>query len=142
MSSHFTPAYRLIDLISTKRLSAAELMKSTITRISEINERVNAIISLRDEKYIIAEAEAGDLVPMDQRGVLHGLPIAIKDLANVKGLLTTEGSPIYANRLADEDDIMVFWACGATVKTIVENSKPDLAIVHEPSCMFVTDLSN
>lgn len=42
----------------------------------------------------------------------------------------------------DDDDIYVFWACGVTVKSIVENIKPDFAIVHEPSCMFVTDLKN
>ena len=42
----------------------------------------------------------------------------------------------------EKDDITVFWACGVTVKTIIENTKPDFAIVHEPSCMFVTDLKN
>lgn len=142
MSSHFTPAYRLIDLISTKRLSAAELMKSTITRISEINERVNAIISLRDEKYIIAEAEARDLVPMDQRGVLHGLPIAIKDLANVKGLLTTEGSPIYANRLADEDDIMVQRIREAGAIFIGKTNTPEFGLgSHTYNPVFGTTLN-
>lgn len=71
----------------------------------------------------------------------HGGPVHIGDHneIGIKDITKPEwGDYIQPN----EDDIMVFWACGATVKTIVENSKPDLAIVHEPSCMFVTDLSN
>ena len=82
MSFHFTPAYRLMDFIRNRQLSAAELMKCTLARIAEINDRVNAIVSLSETEDLIASAEAMDLVPMDQRGVLHGLPIAIKDLAD------------------------------------------------------------
>ncbi len=34
--------------------------------------------------------------PADQRGLLAGLPVPIKDLTEVKGVLTTQGSPIFA----------------------------------------------
>jgi amidase len=38
---------------------------------------------------------------------LHGLPFAVKDLAAAKGLLWTEGSPVYAQRVADVDELYV-----------------------------------
>ena len=100
-------AYGLIANIRRKQLSVKELVKSTITRIRDINPQVNAIVSLRDEKDILADAVKADFVPMENRGVLHGIPIAIKDLANAEGLVTTEGSLIYADRIAEKDDIFV-----------------------------------
>ena len=107
MPFHFTPAYELLEELSAKKLSAVDLMKSTICRIWDVNDEVNAIVSLREEQELLEDAVAADILPMDQRGALHGIPIAIKDLANAKGILTTEGSPIYANRIALEDDLIV-----------------------------------
>jgi len=107
MAFHFTPAYELIDDLSNQRLSATDLMKSTIGRIWDVSEDVNAIVSLREEQDLLEDAATADQVPLEQRGALHGIPIAIKDLANAKGLLTTEGSPFFANRIAEKDDLMV-----------------------------------
>ncbi len=107
MAFHFTPANELIDDLSNQRLSATDLMKSTIGRIWDVNEDVNAIVSLREEQDLLEDAATADQVPLEQRGALHGIPIAIKDLANAKGLLTTEGSPIFANRVAEKDDLIV-----------------------------------
>jgi amidase len=43
----------------------------------------------------------------DERGMLAGLPVPIKDLTDVKGVLTTQGSPIYKDRIPAESDILV-----------------------------------
>ena len=142
MSFHYTPAYLLLDSIRNKQLRASELMQSTIARIAEINKRVNAIVSLREKEDIIAEAEAMDLVPMDKRGSLHGLPIAVKDLADVKGFLTTEGSPIYANRLAEKDDIIVQRMREAGAIFIGKTNTPEFGLgSHTYNPVFGTTLN-
>ena len=71
----------------------------------------------------------------------HGRPIHIGNHKEIGIIDITK--PDWGDYIEpDEDDVTVFWACGVTVKSIVENTKPDFAIVHEPSCMFVTDLDN
>ncbi|MEO0864182.1 MAG: amidase family protein, partial [Pseudomonadota bacterium] len=55
-------------------------MRATLDRIAAVNGTVNAIVSLRDPDALMAEARAADAAP--RTGWLHGMPIAIKDLAN------------------------------------------------------------
>jgi amidase len=45
--------------------------------------------------------------PFSERGVLGGIPVAIKDLANVAGVRSTQGSPIFANHIPETSDLMV-----------------------------------
>jgi len=53
----------------------------------------------------MAQAHAAD--NSAPQGPLHGLPIAVKDLANVAGLPTSMGSPLFAGTMAKTSDIMV-----------------------------------
>ena len=41
-----------------------------------------------------------------------------------------------------DDEIPVFWACGVTPQSVVEQAKPPICITHKPACMLVTDLRN
>ncbi len=93
------------EAIASKRLSARELMQATLAQISKLNPSVNAIVSLRDEAELLAEAEAADNA--ESTGWLHGIPLAVKDLANAKGLPTTMGSPIHKDDIAEKDDLVV-----------------------------------
>ena len=75
-------------------------------RISQVDSKVNALPTLCFDR---ARAHARELMkkPMDERGVLAGLPVPIKDLNDVAGVRSTQGSPIFANRIAPTSDIMV-----------------------------------
>ncbi len=91
-------------MIRSRELSATELLEATLARIDAVNPPVNAIVTLAAEQ---ARATAADL---DARaahgefaGPLHGLPIAIKDLAETAGIRTTFGSPVYASYVPDFD---------------------------------------
>lgn len=91
---HALDVTSLSKRLETGELSAFELMKATLDKIERINPKVNAIISLRDRKDLLEEALQADQVP--RKGWLHGIPIAIKDLSNCKGIPTTMGgSPLY-----------------------------------------------
>ncbi|MEO0400947.1 MAG: amidase [Pseudomonadota bacterium] len=86
-------------------VSAVDVMRATLQRIEDANGQVNAVVSLRDPDDLLAEAAAADATP--RRGWLHGIPMAIKDLANAKGLPTSMGSPLFAGQVADTDDIAI-----------------------------------
>ena len=47
-----------------------------------------------------------------------------------------------APRLFKNNEIPVFWACGVTPQSVLENSKPDFCITHSPGKMLITDKLN
>ena len=104
MTSHHDSATKTLKDLQSGALSAAELMQATLARIDEVNGSVNAIVALRDADDLMAEARAMDNGP--NRGALHGLPIAVKDLVNVAGIVSTQGSPIFAGFIPDKDDVI------------------------------------
>lgn len=108
-------ALALAGMIAAGEVSAAEVMAATLARIGEVNGAVNAIVNLRGEDALMAEARAADAG--SRKGGLHGIPIAIKDLADAAGLPTTMGSTLFADTVAAEDDTMVarLKAAGAIV---------------------------
>lgn len=91
--------------IANGQLSVVELMQATLAQIEKTNPAVNAIVSLRDADDLMAEARAHDNAP--RKGWLHGIPLAVKDLANAKGLPTSMGNPMFANTIAPEDDLVI-----------------------------------
>lgn len=97
-------ARSLVEMIARKEVSAVEVMAAFLDRISAVNPRVNAIVSLRETEALMAEARAADRA--QERGVLHGLPFAVKDLVATKGLRTTYGSPLFADHVPLADDIL------------------------------------
>lgn len=84
-------------------------MQAFLDRIAKVNPAINAIVSLRDADALTAEAEAADreLDAGTSRGFLHGMPFAIKDLSEAKGIPCTYGSAIYRDFVPDFDDIHV-----------------------------------
>src|SRR3981189_3359984 len=93
----FTQAVELARLLHSGELSARELLAASLNRINRINPQLNGIVPLAEER---AAAEAGAADEAAARGgrlgVLHGLPIAVKDLADTAGIGTTYGAPLFA----------------------------------------------
>lgn len=102
-------ATELAAEIRSRRVSVVEVLNAVLDRIETINPHVNAIVSLRDREALHDEAAGADarLARGEAAGPLFGVPMAIKDLAQTKGLRTTFGSPIFANHVPDVDDIFV-----------------------------------
>jgi amidase len=121
MSTTIT-ALNALDLsraIHAKRVSCVEVMQAYLARIAALNPTYNAMVSLRGDEALLAEARVHDalLAAGQSKGWLHGVPQAIKDLSNTAGLRTTLGSPLMADFLPTEDSLMTqrMKAAGAIV---------------------------
>jgi amidase len=92
-------------MIGAGKIAPSDVMADHLARIAAVNPSVNAVISLRDPDDLMREARTMDDAP--NRGWLHGLPLAVKDLLATKGLRTTYGSPLFADHVPVADDLIV-----------------------------------
>jgi len=101
-------ASELAALIRTKALSPVEVIKETLDRIEAVNPLINAFVAMRADEAI---EEAKDLEARMARGTvpgpLAGVPIGVKDLEDVKGMVTSFGSIPYKNNVAHQDSVQV-----------------------------------
>ena len=95
--------------IHAKDVSCREVMRATLDRIGTVNPQVNAIVSLQDEAGLLREADSRDaaLARGESLGWMHGMPQAIKDAAETKGIASTLGSPLLADHVPDHDALVV-----------------------------------
>ncbi|MER7078371.1 amidase [Saccharopolyspora kobensis] len=102
-------AVELSWLISRREVSCVEVMQTYLAHIDRFNPQVNAIVSRREEAELLDEARRRDqeLDRGEHRGWMHGFPIAVKDLSDAAGLPTTMGSPLFADSIADRDELHV-----------------------------------
>jgi len=81
-------------LIAEDRLTAREIVAASLSRIRERDCEIGAWLSINENA--LSEADRLDALPKDQRGRLHGLPIAVKDVFDTFDLPTTHNSPLYS----------------------------------------------
>ncbi|SNT12001.1 amidase [Tropicimonas sediminicola] len=108
-------ATSLARALRQRDVTVTAVMASFLDRIEALNPGLNAIVSLRPRTDLMAEAEALDR--QSPCGPLWGMPVAIKDLVATQGLRTTYGSPLFADHMPDEDDLVAarLKAAGAIV---------------------------
>jgi amidase len=90
-------AVQLSKAIHERSVSCVEVMDAFLGRINTLNPDLNALVNLMPPEDCLAMALESDqqLSSANSAGWLHGIPIAIKDLFNSKGLPTTLGSPLF-----------------------------------------------
>ena len=105
----FTPAHVLVSDIKAKKKSVTEIVAAFLTQIKKHNSKLNAVIDLRNEEEILKEAleKDNDIELGKPLGLLHGLPITIKDSFLAKGLKNSNGDPLLRNYIANEDAELV-----------------------------------
>ena len=104
----FLTATDLTRRICAKEVSAVEVMEEHLTRIEQVNNEVNAIVTLMPERAMDAARTADDMLARGLPvGSLHGLPVAHKDLIPTKGVRTTFGSLVYKDYVPNHDSLIV-----------------------------------
>jgi amidase len=101
-------AIELANAIRSRTLSCKEVMSAYLDHIGRLNPKVNAIVSLQDRSDLLQQASTRDaqLAKGQYLGWMHGLPHAVKDLADTAGIRTTHGSPLL-DAVPAYDTIMV-----------------------------------
>lgn len=104
----FTPATVLAEQIAQKKLSPVELMRAVLERIETLDGKVNAFATVVPDLAMQGAKEAEQAVMRgDELGVLHGVPVSIKDLAFTKGIKTEKGSHTLKGFVPDVDAPLV-----------------------------------
>jgi amidase len=98
-------ARALAAAMARREVSPVEVMRATLDRIAAVNPGLTAMVSLRDREALMGEARLAEAALMSgaPQGWLTGVPVAVKDLADAKGLPTSHGAPFLAGRGRDAD---------------------------------------
>ncbi len=123
-------ALNLSRAIHLKQVSCQEVMQATLERIARLNPKSNAIINLQEPELLMAQAKERDaqLARGESKGWMHGMPQAMKDLANVQGLRTTLGSPLMKNFVATEDGLLATRMKAAGAIVIGKTNTPEFGL--------------
>ncbi|MCY4460780.1 MAG: amidase family protein [Albidovulum sp.] len=95
-------------LIGARKLSPVELLDCCIRRIERLNPILNALpIECFDRAREEAKDAENAVMRGQELGPLHGLPLGVKDLNDLAGVRTTQGSPLFENFIPEGDDNIV-----------------------------------
>jgi amidase len=120
-------AIELAARMRRKDLSAREVMTAHLARIERVNPRVNAIVTLVAERAMADAAHADEQAARGGTlGVLHGLPVAHKDLVDTAGIRTTRGSLFYRDAVPTRDALIVTRLRAAGAITCGKTNTPEL----------------
>jgi aspartyl-tRNA(Asn)/glutamyl-tRNA(Gln) amidotransferase subunit A len=86
--------------LARRTISSKELTEHCVARIHKYDRRLNTFITLTEESAL-RQAAACDAHP--RPGPLHGIPIALKDNIDTRGVLTTGASRVFRDRVPSED---------------------------------------
>ena len=99
-------ATAVVAKLKSGEVTPLDLLDVLDARIKAVDGKVNALPTLCFDR---AREHAKKLMqrPAAERGLLAGLPVPIKDLNEVAGVLTTHGSPIFKDNVPAKSDVMV-----------------------------------
>lgn len=119
-------ATELVRLMRSKEVSAREVTAAHLARIEAVNPVLNAVVTLHAEEATAAARRADEAHARgDALGLLHGLPVAHKDLFLTRGMRTTFGSPIFQRFIPDQDSIVVERQRRAGAITLGKTNTPE-----------------
>jgi aspartyl-tRNA(Asn)/glutamyl-tRNA(Gln) amidotransferase subunit A len=101
---HYLTIAEAADLIRTRKLSPVELTDALLARIAALEPQVNAFITVTGD---LARSQAKDaereIASGRYKGPLHGIPFALKDIYDTRGILTSGGSRTCIDRIPERD---------------------------------------
>ena len=105
---HYKPITEQAAMLRAGELSPVDLAQAYLDRIAALNGELGAYITVMGEQAMQQARQAeSELSAGIDRGALHGIPLAIKDIIYTKGVLTSGGSKVLADFVPDEDSTIV-----------------------------------
>ena len=123
-------ARALSRAIHAREISCREVMQAYLSRIDGLNPVYNALVSLQDPESLLQQADSRDaqLARGQSMGWMHGMPQAIKDLANSTGIATTLGSPLMRGFVPQQDGLMVQRMKSAGCIVVGKSNTPEFGL--------------
>ena len=104
----FLSVAELGRLIQAQEVSPVEATEAFLERIARIDGHLNSYITVSGEEARQAAREAEQAIAAGQyRGLLHGIPVAVKDQFDTAGIRTTYGSSLEWGHVPDTDAVVV-----------------------------------
>jgi len=92
------------QLVRNKKVSPVELTHECLSRIEQLNPKLNAFITVTTESALTGAHLAEEEIQHDRwKGPLHGIPIALKDMVDTAGVRTTAASGLFKDRIPTQD---------------------------------------
>ena len=105
---HFKPITEQAAMLRGGELSPVELTAAYLDRIADLNGELGAYITVMGEQAMSRAQQAeSEMQAGEDKGALHGIPVAIKDIIYTEGTLTSGGSKVLADFIPDEDSTIV-----------------------------------
>jgi amidase len=137
-------AQALSQAIHGGAVSCREVMQATLARVHRLNPGVNAIVALADDAALLAQADVRDaeLAAGHSHGWMHGMPQAIKDIANATGFPTTMGCSLLKRNLPTQDSLIVERVKAAGALVIGKTNVPEFGLgSHSYNPVYGTTLN-
>ena len=130
-------ALELAGMIRSKEVSSREVLDAHLARIEQVNPAVNAVVRvLADEARAAADSADAAVGRGDELGVLHGVPITVKENIDVAGTPTTSGVVMLADAVSPVDAPIVARMRAAGAIPFARTNLPDLGLrVHTDSSL-------
>ena len=120
----FKPATELAKLLHSGQLGAVELLSAYMEQIDRLNPVLNALVTITREQAF-ENAKRADC--QKSRGLLHGLPIGVKDNLRTRRVRTTFGSALYKDNIPETDDLIVERHQAAGAIMVGKTNLPELS---------------
>lgn len=124
-------ACELSNLIRSRSVSPVEVVESYLQRIDQINPSLNAIVTLAPDVLDQARARERELTSGVTLGLLHGVPVTVKDTIATAGIRSTSGSRLLTRYLPADDATVVRRLKRAGAIILGKTNTPEMAIPYE-----------
>ena len=97
----FAPVHALVAELAAGRLSSTQLVETCLARIQSHGEKLHAFVAVYADQALRAAHAADEAIAAGHRvGPFHGIPVALKDIIDLEGRITTGGSKVWEKRVS------------------------------------------
>lgn len=123
----YLTATEMRNLMGRRELSPVDIAEACLAQVERYNGRIAAICTLSED--VLKEARKSELAMVKgaELGLLHGLPVGIKDVTPTAGIRTTFGSRLYADYIPKEDALIVRRLKNAGAIVLGKTNTPEFA---------------
>ena len=128
----YASAKSIKEAIQNKKVSALEVVEAHLRRIEEVNPKLNAVVHLASDRAL-SEAKKADsaMAKGESTGILHGLPMTVKDSHDTQGLVSTGGTKGRETFVPESDATVVSRMRSEGAIVLGKTNTPELTLAFE-----------